>query len=233
MAYVDLNVFRPKISQYCQGASGMLIRQHVLDTIIGFCERTECLKKDASDFYFEEETAKYSLKFPEDRYVAVAIETMTLGEGNNSKELTRITSNELDHSVSNWRQDTTTYPTHFFLTDELNEVRVYPMPTNDIDDEVHISCIVRPTRSQTEVDEFLYEKWEDVIVDGTLSKLLMLNKASWYNAKLAKDFGQNHSRGIRRARKTTISGQGKYPGRVMPQSYGNMGNPIRRSYSWD
>jgi len=234
--FVSLDVFRPEINQYCPGAPAILIRTHVLKAAIRFCERTMILKKDPSTFCLDEEEHTYTLKYSSDRYRAINIEDITLGTGSTAWKVSVTTEHELDSSIRNWRQHTNTKPSNCYLTEDLNRIRFYPAASEDTDDEINLTTAVTYKRDQTEIDEFLYEKWEDVIQAGAIATLLGIQGSSWYDRGQSETFGRAWSRGIRRARKIVTAGTGDQPGRVTPQSFITQGNGAavnRQGNYWD
>ena len=108
-----------------------------------------------------------------------------MGEDSTNSELSPINQGMLDNAVASWRTDTGSKPREYFLTDDVNTVRVYPMPNTDSDEEYYVKAIVCPKKDQTEVPEMLYEKWEEVIQAGALAKLLNMPGASWRSPKTA------------------------------------------------
>jgi hypothetical protein len=229
--YTLLNDFLAEMMQYCNGAPGIMLRIHLINSAIDLCNKSLMLKKEASKIQFEEDVHTYTLKYPQDRYRAIAIDEVKI-EG--KQPLQRMTEHEMDSSFANWRETKGSSPTRYWLTDDLNKIRVWPTPKGDIDSDVTIRTIVTYKRGQIEVDDFIYEKWHEVIQAGALSKVLAIPEATWFNAPVATMFARNFSRGVREARKTTLSGTGKYPGRVTPQSYVVVGsNSVRREgVSW-
>lgn len=219
-SYTSLDAFIPEIKQYANAAPDIMVRIHIRNAVIRFCERSMILRKDPSAFYLDEDTHTYTLKFSGDRYVTIGVSEMQLGEGKTGELLLETTEHKLDNSINKWRTREANKPTNYFLTNDVNTVRFYPMPDQDSDDEIFTSCIVKPKRNVTEIDTFLWEKWEEEIQAGALASLLAIPQASWYNLTLASAFGTAFRRGIRRARKTTISGTGEDAAAVVPQSYG-------------
>ena len=214
--FTDVNDFLPEILQYCNGAPSIMVRKHIVDTVINFCERTLVLKKTPSAFCFEEDVHTYTLKFDSDRYVALAADDVKIGDGD---PLHRTTETELDGEASNWRSAEASEPRRYFLTSDINKLRVVPQPNTDIDDDTTMNCVVRPRRNQTEFDEFIFEKWQQAIRAGALADILLVKSGSWYDPQQAQMWEVKYKRLVRQARKTTVSGTGKYPGRVIPQSY--------------
>jgi len=216
--FVLLDVFVPEILQYCHGAPTILVRNTVKNVIIEFCKRTLCLKADPAPFYLDEDVHTYTLKYASDRYVTLDILDFRKGEGDTNSALEATTTKKLDSTQPNWRKTTGT-PKLWLLTDDINTVRVYPVPSADSSEDYYVEAIVCPKKDQTEVPEFLYEKWEHVIQAGALRKLLAMKGASWFDRQLSREFRQDYRRGLKNARKTTLTGIGQLPGEVTPRSY--------------
>jgi hypothetical protein len=227
--YTLLNDFLAEMMQYCNGAPGIMLRIHLINSAIDLCNKALLLKKSPSPIQFEEEVHTYTMKYPQDRYRAIAIDEIKIeGFG----PLVRTTEREMDSEFANWRETDSSKPTRFWLTDGMNTFRIWPTPKADIDIDVNIQSIVTYKRGQTEVDEFIFEKWHEIIQAGALAKVLMIPEATWYNPQVAQGFALVFSRGVREARKTTLTGTGKYPGRVIPQDYMVVGSNQVRSGSW-
>ena len=233
--FVLLDTFVPEILQYVQGCPTIMARTHIRNAIILFCERSRILKRNPSSFFLTADESKYTLKYSGDRYVAIASKECQIGEGQNGTKLTETTEHELDNSVHNWREQTATEPQSYFLTDEINEIRFYAIPDTDSTDEVYVKTVVKPRRNVTEVDEFLWEKWEETIQAGALASLLSMPGASWKDAAMANTMNKTFKRGVRRARATAVSGTTDKPTQVVPRSFEVMGSNYsnRRTWTWE
>lgn len=232
--YVSWDVFLPEILQYAHGVPTIQARIHIMQTCVEFCERSLALKKEPSTFLFDEDTALYKLKYTSDRYRAISIDEVRIGEDTN-QPLSETTEKEMNSEYSNWRVRTGNKPQRFFLTENVNEVRFFPIPDQDGEDDEDVIVRTRVTykRDQTEVDEMIYERWHEAIKSGALASLLLIPESTWYNPAEAAKHSQVYRRILRNARSTSIRGTGQFPGRVSPQSYGNIGdNHTRRSGSW-
>jgi hypothetical protein len=229
--YTLLNAFLPEMLQYCNGAPSIMLRIHLINSAIDLCNKSLMLKKEPSSIQFEEEVHTYTLKYPQNRYRTIAIDDIKI-EGRDP--LVRTTEREMDSMFANWRETEAGRPSRFWLTDGLNKIRIWPAPKEDIDIDVNIQAIVTYMRGQEEVDDFVYEKWHEIIQAGALAKVLIIPEATWFNNGVALIMARSFSRGVREARKTTLTGTGKYPGRVIPQGYIVQGSSnVRSGASWE
>ena len=154
--YNLLDDFLPEILQYCNGAPSILVRIHLLNAAIEFCNKSQILKKEPSNIQLGEDVHTYTLKYPQNRYRAIAVDEIKL-EGA-TEGLIRTTEKEMDSEFANWRSTTASKPSRYFLTDAINKIRVWPMPSADIDTDYTIQTIVTYKRDQTELDDYIYEK---------------------------------------------------------------------------
>jgi len=232
--FVLLDVFVPEILQFCHGAPTILVRNTVKNIIIEFCKRTLVLKAEPAPFYLDEDVHTYTLKYASDRYTTLDILDMRKGETDSNNKLESITTKKLDSTDQNWRVRTGT-PKAQMLTDDTNGLRVYPIPSADSDEDYYVKAIVCPKKDQTEVPEFIYEKWEEAIQFGALARLLSMKGSSWFDRDLSRSFFQKYRRSLKNARKTTLTGIGQVPGQVTPRSYNIMGdsNATGRINSWE
>ena len=229
--YTLLNEFLPEMLQYCNGAPSIMLRIHLINAAIEFCEKSLILKKEPSAFQLEEDVHTYTMKYPQDRYRAIAVDSAKFDS--TSQPLIRTTEREMDGAFANWRSTSAQRPSRYWLTEDLNKIRFWPTPNADIDTDMLVKSIVTYKRGQEEVDEYIYEKWHEIIQAGALAKVLLVAGASWFNVKLAFTFSREFSHGKREARKVALTGTGKYPGRVIPQDFIVSGsNAVGRSGSW-
>jgi hypothetical protein len=230
--YVSLDDMLPEVMQYCNGAPPIMIRKHLIKSAIALCNKALILKKEPSLFCLEEDVHTYTLKYAGDRYRAVAVDSAQFT--NSGAPLRRTTESEMDSGYSNWREQTGTKPTRYMLLSGTNKIRVWPTPTADIDIDFKVRTVVTYKQDQTEIDEFVFEKWHEIIQSGAIAKILMIPGATWFNSRVSQTFTRDFSRGVREARKTSVSGTGKHPGRIMPQDFSNMGaSNDGRSGTWE
>lgn len=235
--YTLFDDFVTEILQYCHGAPTILVKTHVKNAIVEFCERSMILVKDPASFCLDEDEHTYTFKYPNDRYRAVSIKgDVRLGEGDNHQVIRVTTEHELDSWKSKWRTVKGSTPTACYLTPEINKIRFYPIPNADSDDDIYMSTPVTLRRGQIEIDEWIWEKYEDTIQAGALSAILAIPGASWFNGELSNAMSNSWKRGIKRARAIALRGTGELSGRVKPQSFEVMGSDNTAAgggYQWE
>lgn len=78
-------------------------------------------------------------------------------------------------------------------------LRVYPLPTTDQLEALHVYCSVIPVDAR-QVPEHVATHHFETITKGALSKLLVMSKKPWTNPDLARVYGAQYYDGLREAR---------------------------------
>ncbi len=184
----------------------VVIAKYVREAVIEWCERTMLVKADAEDIYLWAETAEYDITFSDD-YDPVLIDTAFLGDESSDDTVVYTTSERELNKISGWQRLTTSgSPTHVFLT-QANKVRVYPIPDENIDDILLLSCVVKPTRDATEIDDIVYTDHVEDIRHGVLMRLLDMKGRPWYDPKGALDHKFRWSVSIGNGKRKAVQGK--------------------------
>jgi hypothetical protein len=63
-----------------------------------------------------------------------------------------------------------------------------------------VSAILKPSRTGTGVEDWIYETWADTIVDGTIAKLAAIPGKDWTDVAMAESRRAKYERSITTAR---------------------------------
>ena len=129
--------------------------------------------------------------------------TVTLG----GATLTITTPHRIERADPNWR-DTSGTPREFFLTEYRNQLYLYPTPIAD--HSLTISGYLEPVLRATDFVETFVDRYADVLISGTLSRILRYPGYSWTNVPLAQDYRVRYEleKRIIRSRATDASQRG-------------------------
>lgn len=116
-----------------------------------------------------------------------------------------------DIPASKW-VDTGT-PTAFIMAGD-HSVRFYPIP--DAKYEFTAQVNLKPSKTATGVEDFIFETFEDVLVHGAAYRLCRIPDKEWTNLPLAATHKQLFERGVVRAR---VRDYREMPLRVRPQPF--------------
>lgn len=60
-----------------------------------------------------------------------------------------------------------------------HQIRIVPIPREDIEWALKVTYCLKPSNTSTEVDDFVLENWRDIIVAGALGQLLQIKHKPW------------------------------------------------------
>jgi hypothetical protein len=73
-------------------------------------------------------------------------------------------------------------PTHFWIHSDRT-IRVFPTP--DSRETMAVSAVLKPARSATGVEDWIYDTWADIIVNGAIAQLAIMPGKEWSDVSLA------------------------------------------------
>jgi hypothetical protein len=218
MAYTDFSDFQSYVMNEVQGCPRPVMDTFIRKFAIRLCEKGQVLRKDASEINITAEERTYALNFTENLYKAISIH---YAEYESGQEMSRTSEAKLKDSEPTWKQLTTSgRPQKGYLTLD-NKLHVVPKPTADVDnDPITVTCVVKPVRTATKIDTYVFENYAETIAYGALSELQLMQQQSWYNEKLAEQNARKWRQGLRQARAHALNGyDGDESGSAYPQDY--------------
>lgn len=109
----------------------------------------------------------------------------------------------LDDHVPNWETAMASAP-KYFTVDQNRNLRLVPVPSENITNALHVWVALKPLRSATSVESFLYTDWLETITDGALARLLTMTSEPWRDFEAGdyyrKRYEINRYKGLRKAR---------------------------------
>lgn len=100
-------------------------------------------------------------------------------------ELIKTTKADMDNYVIDWETTEGTVPTYYLLDKEVDTLTIYPILASPNTDMLRLTVIRLPLKSQSIADRNtileLNDRWEDVLVDGALSKLYRKQDVETFN----------------------------------------------------
>ena len=187
-----LDVFLPRIMPQAISCPEPLVKMHLVDAAIEFCERTGVVQYTTPPTMTVADTATYELDIPSgtqlDRVRIVWLNGRpinVMSRGNNQ----HVSAHSLDvvaQSGAPWGASVV----------EPNSITLTPPPaTSDIQLVAYVS--LRPTRAALKLDDSLYDRWLDAVAAGTLVRICATpgqpytdpNQVARYGAILAQQTG--------------------------------------------
>jgi len=101
-------------------------------------------------------------------------------------------------------------PRGFLLVND-DTIRLFPVP--DAEYLFTAQVVLKPSKTARGVEDFLYESYADILIDGALYRLRRIPDKEWTNLQLAELNRLNFERGLAKAR---VRDYRKIPLRVKP-----------------
>lgn len=118
---------------------------------------------------------------------------------------------ELDGQFRNWRYQTHPYPSKFYVDNLDSQLHLVPIPENASVLGLEVTCILKPDKTCTTFPNFLYTKYEDVILEGALERLFNRSGSSWYDPEMAAKHGLEFRKGYNEAKMKRFTGATNKP----------------------
>ncbi len=91
----------------------------------------------------------------------------------------------LDENVSDWRSDEA-LDANWFVLEDNNTLRFVYTPSTTVANKYYARVAVKPTLSATAIDDRVVNKYDEVLVDGALGRLLSMPRKPWTDFNLAE-----------------------------------------------
>ena len=183
---VSLDKWFPKIAPYLPGVPDSSIRLALAEAANDFCDRTHLWRAD-----IEPETTVAGEELLELSSEGEIVSVLSLAV--NGVSVSQID----DRMVSPENLDVLGLPSVFWVEGDF-EVRMYPIP----DDAYSVvgRVALRPPKTTTVVEDFLYTSYMEEIAHGALALLLSIPDKVWTNQPMATMYLGKFERGIANAR---------------------------------
>jgi hypothetical protein len=106
-------------------------------------------------------------------------------------------------STYGWKRHAAAFPSRYLMSD-TKELRLYPMPIESRTNALNVSVTLKPSRTATTVEDFLYNDYMEIIEHGTKARLLRMSKQPWFDMEMsgfhAGEFDRGLTKGFNTAR---------------------------------
>ena len=161
-----LSTFYSRILPFLPGCSEPMVDQVLIDSAIEFCENSLVLRQNLDTFYTVVGLTSYDLDPPSSqhnisRVVSVAVNGTDLSGG-------------LAEAIRNDLPTANSIPRGFYTdrTDNTFTLRLSPPPDKKY--PVVVGVVLAPAITATQLDDDLYNTWIEPIVNGALSRAMMV-----------------------------------------------------------
>lgn len=195
-----------EVLQDCAQAPEPLVERCVRNAVIAFCSRTLLLRKNLDPISIIADQYLYQLNPPADREI-VHVHSAQIGE---DKPLVEVSEDHFDlvwrdpviirsdssrtdddgnviSLGSDWRQYTQGRPSNYFIDRSENtyRMRLVGIPTDNLTDTMVVNVVLKPTRTATEVDDWLLNDNFQCLLHGAKARMMEMPKKPWSDAALS------------------------------------------------
>ncbi len=197
----DVSSFRSEISPDFPGCTNAMLDKANLRGCIWFCERTLIWHELLTAIDLVADTSTYSLSPTTGNVVTV------LYARHDTSPISHKTEAWLeDMLVSGWRTRTSTTPRFFYLPESRASIRLVYIPEEGDTAALNVDVALKPERTATSVEDFLYTDWLDAISYGARKYLFSMKTQPWFDPKAGLYYDQMFKREIGKAKAAWSTG---------------------------
>jgi hypothetical protein len=178
--------FLPLITPHMPTCPSTTLRTYLAEVAADFFARTYLWRDNIDAIYLAPNQVEYDL---DAEAVVEDVIAVTYGE----RVLDRTDARLLPHNQLGEKGEPRMYWVH-----ADNTIRVHPVPEERA--QMKVSAILKPSRTGTGVEDWIYETWADTIVDGTIAKLAAIPGKDWTDVAMAESRRAKYERSITTAR---------------------------------
>jgi hypothetical protein len=180
------NDFLPLITPHLPTCPSATLRTYLAEVAADFFARTYLWRDNIDAIYLAPNQIEYDL---DAEAVVEDVIAVTYGD----RVLDRTDARLLPHN----RLTETGEPQMYWVHAD-NTIRVHPVP--DLRAKLTVSAVLKPSRTGTGVEDWIYETWADAIIDGTIAKIAMIPGKDWTDVAMAESRRAMYERAIVNAR---------------------------------
>lgn len=156
------------------GCPDPIVERAICDAAIDFCETTQAFQ-ERIPLKMRAARASYPLSS------ADGLPSMVLGvTGSDQRVISPVYIDALTNAYGESWKDHTGTPRHY-LADDEDTLRLYPVP--ELDEVGTLTVATRPSRTDAQWDDRLFERYGEIIADGALGRLQLQVGTPWADAQ--------------------------------------------------
>lgn len=178
--------FLPTVRPHLPSCPDLTIRAYLAEVAADFFARTYLWRDNIDAIYLAPNQVEYDL---DAEAVVEDVIAVTYGD----RVLDRTDARLLPHN----RLGEKGQPEMFWVHAD-NTIRVHPVPEERA--QLKVSAVLKPSRTGTGVEDWIYETWADAIIDGTIAKIASIPGKEWTDVAMAESRRARYERAITNAR---------------------------------
>lgn len=224
----DIVSWAPYIHTHIEGCPVPAILLSVREAAIEFCEKTLLWTYDLARISVVADQNNYSLTIPggENGEIISIDDVKYKQDGLDDDQFTTldpISQNQMDlhYNSGSWKFLTASTPSNYWTEeDDPETLYLWKTPTEASTSGLLVRCNLRPLRSATTLQDFLFKRYVKTIRDGAIADLLGMKAMPWFDPAASLVWGSRFRTGISNASTAKITGATKRPLRVKMRDIG-------------
>jgi hypothetical protein len=178
--------FLPLVKPHIPGCPDITVKTYLAITAADFFAQTHLWRDDIDPIFTAPGIVEYDLSadvFVE-AVTSVVVDNMALQHTD-----IRMIPNDRRYDRGN--------PTHYWIHSD-NSIRLFPIPDSRV--HLRLTGVLKPSRTATGVEDWIYETWADAIICGTIARLAVIPGKDWTDVSMAEYNKKQYEQAISRAR---------------------------------
>ncbi len=197
----NLSSFRSEINLDFPVATNAILDQANLRSAIWFCEQTKMWHEQLAAIDLVASEEDYTLSPTEGDVVGVLYARF------DSSPIKQRTEAWLEANLpSGWRATESTTPKYFFLSANRTTMRLVYIPEEADTGALNVDVALKPGRTDTTVEDFLYTDWLDAISYGARKYLFSMKTQPWFNPEASLYYDKMFKKEIGKAKAAWSTG---------------------------
>lgn len=178
--------FLPLISPHLPTCPSATLRSYLAEVAADFFARTYLWRDTIDAIYLAPNQIEYDLD--SDAVVEDVVAVSYLGQNLDRTDLRLLPAERLGETGA---------PTHFWVQADTT-IRVFPTPVER--GRLTVQAVLKPSRTGTGVENWIFETWADAVIDGAIAKIAMIPGKDWTDVAMAETRRAKYERAITAAR---------------------------------
>ncbi len=214
----SLDLFLPRVTPYVLDATEPMARQALVDAAIEFCLRTNAVytittanaTANLGEYDIEEPTGMETVRVQDVYYGRTKLRPVDTAAVDEPLSLRGAVDGE---------SPVVGTPVAFYALAGTNTFTVYPLPETTTAGMFTVKASFAPTRTATQLDDLLYDRYLDAIASGAIANLVAVPGQRFTSAGGYALHRERFERGVSRALAEARKGAAVTSTRVQPRSF--------------
>jgi hypothetical protein len=180
MASVSFEELFPEVLATAPNCPMPTVVRNIRNAARELCERARCWRVTVENEPVLPGNAQFDFFVPPDT-VLVSPVSLTL----NGCPLRPASLAELNEEWHEWETQIGAPVRYLRSTEDVNSIRLVPIPEREYTTGVHGEIAVKPSRTATAIDEIILDRYGTALVQGALAHLLSISGTTWFSPQLA------------------------------------------------